>query len=74
MCTPEQYARAIAALAGNFNELEKSLLEALELYLKWCEAESNHGNTTFYERIEMCLTAEYAARAAVACLRQGLHG
>lgn len=41
------------------------MLKALELFLKWadaCEDES----AGFYKRIEMCVEAEQAAKAAVA--------
>lgn len=42
------------------------LLAALEMYVKWCDAESDHKGSTFYERVDMCVDAETAARAAIA--------
>lgn len=41
------------------------LREALQKYIAWCDAESNHAGTTFYERVDMCRDAENAARAAL---------
>lgn len=45
------------------------LLEALQLYVKWCDAEADLKSSTFYERMDMCVAAENAARAAIAKAR-----
>lgn len=43
-----------------------SMLNALRLYIEWCEAEEDHSRADFYQRIEMCRAAEIAAREAIA--------
>jgi len=42
------------------------LLEAAKLVLAWYEAEDDHSNTNFYQRMEMCRTSEAALRSAIA--------
>ena len=58
MSTAEQLADE---LASRVRELEG----AAKLVLAWYEAEENHGETTFMQRVEMCQEAEDALRAAV---------
>ena len=53
----EANARLIAAAP--------ELLAAAKLVLAWYEAEENHGNTSFMERVEMCRESENAIRAAI---------
>jgi len=43
----------------------EQMRDALQKYVAWCDAESNHAGTTFYERMDMCREAEEAARAAL---------
>ncbi len=49
------------ALAGRVAELEG----AAKLVLAWYEAEENHGDTSFMQRVEMCRESEDALRAAL---------
>lgn len=47
-------------------EQNKVLREALQKYVDWSAAEENHGDTTFWQRVEMYREAENSARAALA--------
>ena len=48
-------------LAARVRELEVAAM----LVLAWYEAEENHGDTTFMQRVEMCRKSEDALRAAL---------
>ena len=40
-------------------------VDALRLYKNWCDAEKDHGGTSFWDRVEMCREAESATDAAL---------
>ena len=40
-------------------------VDALRLHKKWCDAEKDHGGTSFWDRVEMCREAESATDAAL---------
>lgn len=42
------------------------LLEALQLFVAWSEAERNHEGTTFWGRVEMLTALDASASAAIA--------
>lgn len=42
------------------------LLEACKAYFAWVEVEHNHGETTFWERVEMCNNVGALMSAAIA--------
>lgn len=42
------------------------LLEALQLFVAWSEAERNHEGTTFWGRVDMLTALDASARAAIA--------
>lgn len=63
------------ALAGRVAELEAErdkLQTAAMLVLAWYEAEENHGDTTFMQRVEMCRESEDALRAALKVPKGGV--
>lgn len=42
------------------------LLKALQLYIRWIDAEKDHAGTDFFMRMQMCAESEDVARAAIA--------
>jgi len=46
--------------------VNQGLLEVVQKYIAWAEAENDHKETTFWERVEMCREVDALARAAIA--------
>jgi hypothetical protein len=66
----ERKAREEAAAAKAETErraaLYPELLEVVQKYIAWAEAENDHKETTFWERVEMCREVDALARVAIA--------
>ena len=64
----------LRSLAAERDELASRVAElegAAKLVLAWYEAEENHGDTSFMQRVEMCRESEDALRAALGVSKGG---
>ena len=55
-----------AAELRRLHAVNQELLEVVQKYIAWSEAENDHKETTFWERVEMCREVDAIARAASA--------
>lgn len=62
----DQYHSILWDVMGELKAQRDELLEAAKLVLAWYEAEENHGDTDFFQRMQMCRESEDAVRAAIA--------
>ena len=63
---PNGHAAELAKLAREQAAVNAELLEALEKFVAWSKAESDHKGTTFWERLEMLRDLDASAAAAIA--------
>ena len=59
------FAADVIAAHQRLRDAAPEMLEALNLYLLWCEVEDDHTKADFKQRMQMCRDAEDAARRAV---------
>jgi hypothetical protein len=60
------WAAEPAAELRRLHAVNQDLLEVVQKYIAWAEAENDHKETTFWERVEMCREVDALARAAIA--------
>jgi hypothetical protein len=65
LCTAPDILGAAAELRRLY-KMNQDLLEVVQKYIAWAEAENDHKETTFWERVEMCREVDALARAAIA--------
>ena len=61
----ERYKTICAAELRRLQAQRDALLEVVQKYIAWSDAESDHKGTTFWERVEMCREVDELARAAI---------
>ena len=61
------YEKAVVALKAQ----RDALLEVVQKYIAWSEAENDPKGTTFWERVEMCREVDELARAAIKAVEEG---